>query len=87
MDAHTETTEARGISAAAFGLGLFSALTFWWFPFGVILGAAGLVLGLLGRALAPRDWRVALGGAALSAVGLGAGLASGWGTYVRLFGL
>ena len=38
---------AGGMAGASIGLGFFSSIVFWWYPFGPILAAVGLVLGLI----------------------------------------
>jgi hypothetical protein len=91
MGYYPEATTAKGLAAASFGLGIFSLLTSWLFPFGVLLGAAGILAGLIGGGLGLRtgirgEW-FAPGGLLMSAAGLGVSLALGWGTYLRVFGL
>ncbi len=87
MDPPAEPTTARALGAAGLALGLFALAVAWWFPFGLILAAAGLPLGLIGCAARPRGDRIAPLGTAVCAAALGATLFLGWGTYVRLFGL
>ena len=36
-----------GMAGASIGLGFFSSIVFWWYPFGPILASVGLVLGLI----------------------------------------
>jgi hypothetical protein len=43
----TERAPSRGFAAASVGLGFFSMLVFWWFPFGLCLAAAGFTLGVV----------------------------------------
>jgi hypothetical protein len=79
------------LAAASFGLGTFSLLTSWLFPFGLLLGAAGVVAGVAAGVLGFRagdtgEW-FALGGLLMSAAGLGVSVALGWGTYLRVFGV
>jgi hypothetical protein len=35
----------NGVAVASVGLGFFSMIVFWWYPFGLILATAGLVIG------------------------------------------
>jgi hypothetical protein len=41
----------RGVAVAPVGLGFFSLLVYWWFPFPLILAGAGLVIGLVSLAM------------------------------------
>lgn len=40
-----------GIAVASVSLGYFSMIVFWWKPFGMLLGAVGLLLGLVSLAV------------------------------------
>jgi hypothetical protein len=54
---HTHTTAAPpgnivspiagGMAGASIGIGCFSCIVFWWYPFGPILAAVGLIFGLI----------------------------------------
>jgi hypothetical protein len=35
------------MAAASIGLGFWSSIVFWWYPFGPILATVGLILGLI----------------------------------------
>jgi len=37
---------ARGAAVASVGLGFFSMVVFWWYPFGLILSSVGLLIAL-----------------------------------------
>jgi hypothetical protein len=91
MDEFAEARPLRALAVASLSLGLLSLLLFWWFPFGLILSAAGLVLGLFCWAVGVHGGalgeRFGLGGVILCAASVAIGLALGWGTYVRLWGL
>lgn len=63
-----------GMAGASIGLGFFSMIVFWWYPFSPILATVGLVLGIvsLGRGVrGPRGENFAFGGTALCAASLG----------------
>jgi hypothetical protein len=36
----------RGASVASIGMGFFSLVVFWWYPFALILSSAGLAIAL-----------------------------------------
>jgi hypothetical protein len=36
----------NGVAVAPVGLGFFSLIVFWWYPFGLILSTAGLIIGV-----------------------------------------
>ncbi len=38
---------AGGMAGASIGLGFFSSIVFWWYPFGPILATVGLILGII----------------------------------------
>lgn len=62
-----------GLSGASIGLGYFSMVVFWWYPFSPILAAVGLVLGLINLARGvrgPRGENFAFGGVCLCAISL-----------------
>jgi hypothetical protein len=66
---------ARGLATASVGLGFFSMVVFWWYPFGLMLASAGLFFGLvcLGLRVRGREGQnMALVGATLSALSFGA---------------
>ena len=42
-----QSTTKRGIATASFCLGLWGFLTFWMYPFGLVVGSVGVALGLL----------------------------------------
>jgi hypothetical protein len=44
----------RGIAVASIGLGFFSMIVFWWYPFGWMLSTVGLVLGVTSLVLGIR---------------------------------
>ncbi len=45
------------MAAASIGLGFWSSIVFWWYPFGGILATVGLVLGLISMARGVRGPR------------------------------
>jgi len=45
------SASVRGIAVASVALGFFSMIVFWWKPFGGLLAATGLVLGLISLAI------------------------------------
>lgn len=68
----------RGLPVASCGLGFFSMVVFWWFPFGmmlatgsIILGAISLLLGIKGSTLGQN---LALIGLSFGMTGLGTGV-------------
>lgn len=67
-------TTLRGMATASFCLGLWSCLTFWWYPFGLWVAAVAVVLGLVALAMGVRGGRngenLALGGVLLGAVAI-----------------
>jgi hypothetical protein len=69
----------RGIAAASVGLGFFSLLVFWWFPFGLCLASVGLILGvgsaIVGIKGGLRGENLALLGATICAISIGTTLA------------
>ena len=44
----------RGVAVASVGLGFWSLLVFWWYPYGLIISSVGLLLGLTCLALKVR---------------------------------
>ena len=60
-------TTRRGIAAASFCLGLWSNLVWWWYPYGIYIGACGL---LLGSIAVVRNWRGGIGGENLAIAGV-----------------
>jgi hypothetical protein len=72
-------TTRRGIAAASCCFGVWTMLTFWWYPYGPMLATVGLVLGLIALA---KNWRggidgdnLALYGVVLNAINIGNALA------------
>ena len=71
-------TTLRGMATASFCLGIWSDLTFWWYPFGLCVAAVAVVLGLVTIACGIRAGRhgenLALGGVlfGLNAFGMAA---------------
>ncbi|MBA4187906.1 MAG: hypothetical protein C0467_07795 [Planctomycetaceae bacterium] len=62
-----------GLSGASIGLGFFSMIVFFWFPFSPIISSVGLILGLISLcrgARGPRGENFALGGVALCGLSL-----------------
>ena len=62
-----------GMAGASIGLGFFSSIVFWWYPFGPILAAVGLILGLITMfrgVRGPRGENTPLIGVSLCAVSL-----------------
>jgi len=62
-----------GLSGASIGLGFFSMIVFFWYPFSPIISAVGLTLGLISLyrgARGPRGENFALGGVALCGLSL-----------------
>ncbi len=64
---------AGGMAGASIGLGFFSLLVFWWYPFSPIIATVGLSLGLICLTRGdrgPRGENFPLGGVALCATSL-----------------
>jgi len=40
------TAPVNGVAVAPVGLGFFSMVVFWWYPFGLILSCVGLIIGI-----------------------------------------
>lgn len=40
-------TTRRGLATASFCLGFWGTLTFWWYPFGLMIASVGLFLGVV----------------------------------------
>jgi hypothetical protein len=62
-----------GLAGASIGLGFFSAVVFWWFPFSPILSSVGLILGivsLIRGVRGPRGENFALAGTCICATSL-----------------
>jgi hypothetical protein len=62
-----------GMAGASIGMGFFSGIVFWWYPFGPILAAVGLILGLVTMVRGdrgPRGENFPLAGVALCATSL-----------------
>lgn len=57
----------RGIITASVGIGFWSMLVFWWYPYSVFIATVGLVLGLIARV---SGWRAESYGANLASVGV-----------------
>lgn len=53
-DAHGQATTRRGIATVAFSFAFWGLLVFWWYPFGLLLGTAAVVLGGITWALGIR---------------------------------
>ena len=74
-------TTRRGFATAAFCLGLWGTLVFWWYPFGLAITGAALVFGLIALALNIRAGKdgenLALYGVGLALTGQGLA----WGSY------
>ena len=73
----------RGIAAASVALGYFSLIVFFWKPFGMLLGAVGLTLGLVSLAIGNRGGlrgeNVALAGVGICSFSLSITTALYWG--------
>jgi hypothetical protein len=72
-------TTRRGIAAASCCFGVWTMLTFWWYPYGPMLSFVGLILGSVALV---KNWRggidgdnLALYGVVLNSVNLGTALA------------
>jgi hypothetical protein len=68
-------TTRRGIAAASCCFGVWTMLTFWWYPYGPMLSFVGIVLGSIAVV---KNWRggidgdnLALYGVVLNAINLG----------------
>lgn len=64
---------AGGMAGASIGIGFFSAIVFWWYPFSPILAAVGLILGLISLirgVRGPRGENFAFAGTAICATSL-----------------
>jgi hypothetical protein len=69
-----QTPIGSGVAAASVGMGYFSLVVFWWYPFAFILSGVGLVLALICLALKVRSRRgenIALIGASLCGTAFG----------------
>lgn len=64
----------RGIAVASVSLGFLSMIVFWWKPFGGLLAAVGLILGVISLAIGNkgglRGENLALAGTAMCAFNL-----------------
>jgi hypothetical protein len=61
------------MAGASIGLGFFSSIIFWWYPFGPILAVVGLTLGIISLirgVRGPRGENFALAGAAICGMSL-----------------
>lgn len=86
----------RGMSTAAFALGFFALVVFWWFPLATFFSSMGVVYGVLaflinefrirsGRGGSDYRFRLfALGGAAFSALVLGIVISTYFGIRVMM---
>ena len=64
---------AGGMAGASIGLGFFSSIVFWWYPFGPILATVGLILGIITMVRGvrgPRGENFPLAGVAICATSL-----------------
>ena len=64
---------AGGMAGASIGIGFFSMLVFWWFPFSPIIATVGLTLGLISLyrgVKGPRGENFAFGGVCLCGLSL-----------------
>ncbi|MBX9626782.1 MAG: hypothetical protein K2X82_23475 [Gemmataceae bacterium] len=79
-----------GIAVASVSLGYFSMLVFWWKPFGLLLAAVGLLLGLVSLAVGNRgglrNENLALTGTLICAFSLGVINALYWGVLYVMWG-
>ncbi len=64
---HLRSTTKRGISTSAFTLGFWSLLTFWMYPFGLIMSFIALTLGVISITL---GWRAGKDGEHLAWLGV-----------------
>jgi len=75
MEAEMKQTPIfSGVATASVGLGFFSLVVFWWYPFALILSGAGLLLGLIclaRKVRARRGENIALIGTSLCAIAFG----------------
>jgi hypothetical protein len=83
-DANATWSEEASVASSAFGV--LSLVMSWLFPLGPVLGAAGLVAGVLGWFRGDRSGRAAVG-VALAGTGIAVGLLAAWGSWVRLFSI
>jgi hypothetical protein len=78
-DVHGRATTRRGIATASFSFALWGLLVFWWYPFGLSLGAIGIVLGAATWAMGIRAGKdgehLAIGGVLIGSCTVGAALA------------
>jgi hypothetical protein len=79
-----ETSRADDLGAAALVFGMISLLLCWWFPYGGILGACGVAMGVAGWAGGGRS---AGPGTLIAAAGTGAALLLAWDYWWRVLGL
>ncbi len=68
-------TTRRGLATAAFALGLWGTLVFWWYPFGMAITGMALIFGLISLAMGVRGGKdgenLALYGVGLALTGQG----------------
>lgn len=81
-----KSTTKRGVAAASFCLGLWGALTFWWYPFGLAAACIGSTLAVIAIVM---GWRAGKDGEHLAWLGLffglvGSGAAVGAYRYAQL---
>lgn len=70
----SQTPVLSGVATASVGLGFFSMVVFWWYPFSLILSSVGFVLGLICLARKVRSHsgdNIALIGTSLCAIAAG----------------
>ncbi|HEY2785670.1 MAG TPA: hypothetical protein VGJ05_11935 [Fimbriiglobus sp.] len=77
-DAHGHATTRRGVAAVSFSFGLWGILVFWWYPFGLCLGTAAVVLGAITWGLGIRAGKdgehLAIGSVLLGSIVIGLAL-------------
>jgi hypothetical protein len=73
-------TTLRGMATASFCFGFWGTLVFWWYPYGPMLAAVGVLFGLITMAMGVRAGlrreNLALGGVILGMNAIGLGFAS-----------
>lgn len=74
------------LAAGAIVFGLVSFAVCWWFPFGPILGLAGVGMGIAAWIIGTERRQSGLG-VIVAAIGAGSGLLLGWDYWRRVVGL
>jgi hypothetical protein len=76
----------NGLAAGAIVFGLVSLAVCWWFPFGPILGAVGVAMGIAAWTIGTDREQSAVG-LIVAAIGAGTGMLLAWDYWRRMVGL